>query len=221
MKSYDHIVSLGSFCMTAHQIRRRFPDSKALPFDWWVTPTVALQSLIDTQFSELFEPQNMEIVSEAAGEAVMCRRYGLMHYHDFKEAKVGERYVPLAVRAQCASNLSKYSHLVKRLYSLTGRVLFVRLETGYVEHFDNNRDFDARRLGNFVHSLRALLPEAEVDLLLLNCFAESELEGVYSDRLDHYGETTWTGSDRGWDEMWDRQEVVSSAVAEPILLLTA
>lgn len=101
-KTYDHIVSLGSFCMTAHQIRRRFPASKAFPFDWLVTPTVSLQDMFETGFSQLVQPNNMEIVTEAAGLAVMCRRYGIMHYHDFYEAKVDDRYVPLAVRAECA-----------------------------------------------------------------------------------------------------------------------
>lgn len=203
-KQYDHIVSLGSFCMTARHIRRRFPQSPAYPFDWWVTPTVALQDLIETQFDEIFVPSNMQIVTEGDSQAVMCRRYGLMHYHDFYEAKVENRYVPIAVRTKCAQNLDKFSHLLKRLYALKGDVLFIRVETGYVEHFNNNRDFDELRLSRFMEALKSFLPTCNINLLLLNSFSQANLEGVFCDNLDHYGVTTWEGSDQGWDEMFDR-----------------
>lgn len=206
-KAYDHIVSLGSFCMTARQIRRRFPDTKAYPFDWLVTPTVALQDLFETEFAEIMLPENMQIVTEDAGQAVMCKRYGLMHYHDFYDAKAGDRYVPTAVRAESLKNASKFGHLLKRLYSLAGDVLFIRVETGYVEHFNNNRDFDEIRLRKFMSTLRAFFPQASVDLLLLNSFPEANEPGVFCDRLDHYGITTWEGSDQGWDEMFARNAI--------------
>nr|WP_269724304.1 DUF1796 family putative cysteine peptidase [Sphingomonas sp. PAMC 26605] len=203
-KGYDHVISLGSFCMTAYHIRRRFPQSKAYPFDWWVTPTVALQDLFETQFSEIFMPQNMKIVKESGNEAVMCQRYGLMHYHDFYEAKVDDRYVPVAIRTKCADNISKYAHLLKRLYSLTGDVLFIRVESGYVQHFNNNRDFDKERLDKFFEVLQGFFPKCSINLLLLNSLSNSDIPEIFCDRLDHYGETTWQGSVQGWDEMFDR-----------------
>lgn len=206
-KAYDHIVSLGSFCMTAGQIRRRFPSAKAFPFDWLVTPTVALQDMFETDFSEIMLPENMQIVTENAGQAVMCKRYGLMHYHDFYDAKVDDRYVPVAVRAECTKNSGKFAYLLKRLYGLTGDVLFIRVETGYVQHFNNNCDFDEIKLQGFIDILRKFLPKCSVDLLLLNSFPAAKERGVYCDRLDHYGVTTWEGSNQGWDEMFDRNGI--------------
>jgi len=206
-KAYDHIISLGSFCMTARQIRRRFPGTQSYPFDWWVTPTAALDDLVSSDFSEIFIPSNMKIVDEDGNQAVMCQRYGLMHYHDFYEARVNGRYLPLSVRAKCAVNLEIFSRRVKRMASLNGDILFIRVESGYVRNFANNRDFDQSFLEQFVNSLRAYLPKCSVDVLLLNSFPEAQLKGVYCDKLDHYGVTTWEGSDRGWDEMFDRMAI--------------
>lgn len=214
-KAYDHIVSLGSFCMTAGQIRRRFPETKSYPFDWLVTPTVALQDLFETEFREMMLPENMQIVTEGAGQAVMCKRYGLMHYHDFYEAKAGDRYVPVAVRAEAIKNTGKFGHLLRRLYSLTGNILFIRVETGHVQHFNNNRDFDEARLRNFMATLRDAFPNASVDLLLLNSFPEANEPGVYCDKLDHYGVTTWEGSDQGWNEMFDRNQIYKKSNDDP------
>jgi hypothetical protein len=193
--------------MTARQIRRRFPQAKAFPFDWLVTPTVALQDMFETGFSEMVLPENMKIVTEDAGQAVMCQRYGIMHYHDFYDAKIGDRYVPLAVRSECTKNGEKFSYLLKRLYGLTGDVLFIRVETGYVQYFNNNRDFDEVRLKNFMKTIREFLPHCSVDMLLLNSFPEANENGVFCDKLDHYGVTTWEGSDKGWDEMFERNKI--------------
>ena len=87
-----------------------------------------------------------------------------------------------------------------------GDVLFIRVETGYVQHFPHNRDFDEASLRNFMDTLRAFHPKCSVDLLLLNSFAEANEPNVICDRLEHYGVTTWEGSDRGWDEMFERNE---------------
>lgn len=206
-QEFDHIISLGSFCQTAYQIRRHFACEKAHAFDWWVTPTVGLVELVESGFLELFIENNMTIVEEDDGAAVMCSRYGLMHYHDFDDAKVNGRPIPFLVRAACANNISKFSYLVKRLLNLSGKVLFVRAGSGYVKHYEKNMEFDAALLERFIKAMERLLPNVEFKMLLLNCAEFNVDQRLFFDRVDNYDVHLWYGSDIGWDEMFTRQQI--------------
>lgn len=205
---FDHIVSFGAHCRTAHQIRRRFPDSEAHLFDWWVTPTRALVELLEEGFENIFIPSKMKIVDEPTGPAVMCGHYGTMHYHDFYNAKIGGRYSPLLVRNECSNNLSKASHLARRLLSLSGKVLFIRLDTGNVRHYDHNGDFDEALMQRFIKAMDILLPDLDFTFLMLNStVADPGDKRIVLETLEKYGNTTWEGSDQGWDELFDRLEI--------------
>ena len=206
-QEFDHIISLGSFCQTAYQIRRYFGCEKAHTFDWWVTPTVGLVELIESQFIDLFVESNMTIVEEEAGAAVMCARYGLMHYHDFDNSKIAGRPAPFLVRAECKNNISKFSYLVKRLLSINGKVLFIRMGTGYVQHYEKNMDFNEDLLKRFIIAMERMLPNIEFQILLLNSTPIEIDKRVTFDTVNNYDVTLWNGSDQGWGEMFSRQQI--------------
>lgn len=212
-QEFDHIISLGGHCQTAYQIRRYFGIDKAYPFDWWVTPTIALVELIEGGFVDIFREENMRIVRESSGPAVMCSRYGLMHYHDFDEAKINGVYSPYLVRTKCAQNNSKFSYLLTRLLNLSGKVLFVRFSHGWVEYYDKTTMFNEELLGRFMRGMRAMLPNAEVNFLLLNDYNnQAGLDGnpfpnVYTSVVNNYDEKAWYGSNEGWDELFTYQNI--------------
>jgi Putative papain-like cysteine peptidase (DUF1796) len=206
-REFDHIISLGSFCQTAYQIRRHFSCERAHIFDWWVTPTIGLVELVESGFVDLFIENNMTIVEEEAGPAVMCSRYGLMHYHDFDEAKVDGRPSPFLVRAACVANMSKFAHLVKRLLSVSGEVLFIRAGLGYVKHYEQNMEFSTELLVRFMSAMERLLPGVDFQLLLLDCSRADNQSRVFVDHLNNYDCQSWNGSDIGWTELFDRQKI--------------
>ena len=206
-QEFDHIISLGSFCQTAYQIRRYFGYEKAHAFDWWVTPTCGLVELIESQFIDLFDEKNMTIVEEDAGAAVMCSRYGLMHYHDFDDSKIAGRPTPFLVRAECTKNISKFAYLIKRLLSVNGKVLFIRVGMGYVQHYDKNMEFDEELLKRFIAAMERILPNIEFQILLLNSTPVEADTRVVFDTVDNYDVTLWNGSDQGWGEMFSRQQI--------------
>jgi Putative papain-like cysteine peptidase (DUF1796) len=204
---FDHIISLGSFCQTAHQIRRHFGCENAHIFDWWVTPTVALVELMESGFSDLFSEQNMTIVTEAEGEAVMCARYGLMHYHDFDDAKISGTLSPFLVRAACQENMSKFSYLLKRLLKLSGDVLFIRAGSGYVKNYSKNMEFNIELATRFTNALERLIPAVNFKILLLDSSAVLEDRRFFTDSLNTYNCESWNGSDQGWSELFERQQI--------------
>ncbi len=176
--------------------------------DWWVTPTIALVELLESGFADIFLAENMNVVHEKTGPAVMCKRYGTMHYHDFDEAKIDGVYSPYLIRTKCATNHSKFSYLLARLLNLSGKVLFIRAGQGRVQFYEPTMEFTEELLHRFMNAMRSLLPNAEVHFLLLNDYnKEAGLDGnpfpnVYTSVVNEYGSTDWFGSCQGWDEMF-------------------
>lgn len=203
-REFDHILSLGGACQSAYQIRRRFQTERAFPFDWWVTPARGLVELVESAFGDLFNPRNLKIVTENRSQWVLCRRYGIVHYHDFDEARIDGRLHPFLVRAACARNVEKFAYLYRQLVTLTGRVLFVRCGDAYVPQNELTGEFDSELLARLVAGLKRLIPGAESSFLLLNGYTGPAVESVHIDTVDSYGDTTWQGSSKGWDEMFER-----------------
>ncbi len=219
-KEYDHIIGLGGHCQTAYQIRRYFGVRKAYPFDWWVTPTIGLVELVETEFSDLFKEDNLKIVHEKTGPAVTCTKYHLMHYHDFDEAKINGHYSPYLVRTQCAKNHSKFSYLISRFLNLKGKILFIRFSHGWTEFDDRTCIFDEVLLKRLIDALNKMLPNAEITFLLLNDYkSETGLDTelmpqVYASAVNNYDSKDWFGSNIGWDEFFERHQFKLKADAE-------
>lgn len=207
-QEFDHIISLGGHCQTAYQIRRYFNIDTAYPFDWWVTPTVALVDLFESGFANLFREENMKIVQEETGPAVMCSHYGIMHYHDFDEAKINGVYNPYLVRSKCNANNSKYSYLVKKLISISGRVLFIRFSHGWAQFYDKTTMFNDYLLTRLIKSINNNITNIEFNILLLNDYNfdygmdGNPIEKIYTSVVNNYEEKQWHGSNQGWDELF-------------------
>ena len=205
-RSFDHIVSLGAHCETTHHIRRRFGCDATQPFDWLVTPTLALVELLENDFSEMFLTRNMRVIYD--GDGVLCGRYGTVHYHDFGGAKPEGKYLQRLVAEDCARNRDKFAFLARRFRELSGRVLFIRVDDGMVYQGDRNGDFDDALFARFARAIERLLPGVDYQVLLLRGAYRGDHPRLRFDAAEKHGETVWSGSARGWDEMFDRQGIV-------------
>jgi capsular polysaccharide biosynthesis protein len=211
VKHYDHIVSLGGDGQTAHQIRRRFGIEPAHVFDRWVTPTDSLVKLLVEEFTDLFGPDNMEMVEDS--ESVMCAKYGMLHHHDFERDPSTGMVIAASIPIKCEINKAKYGFLLRKLRELRGRVLFVRYGIGYIPYREN-----APTTPSMINELMRLLDEKlpmieSLNLLLLNVDIETHrLDArVFVDAVDGHGVTSWGGSDLGWDEIFDRFHIRKGA----------
>jgi hypothetical protein len=123
-REYDSIVSAGAWCAPAHNIRRVFGRDRAYPFDWWVSPYKSFITLLDENFANLLNPENLILTEGNA--SVRCNYYGILHHHDFRrneEDKVTSNFM-----AELPNVIAKTRALINRLYAdVEGRdVLFVR-----------------------------------------------------------------------------------------------
>ena len=73
---FDEYVSLGDRCEVAFQFRRVLGRDSSSFFSWNITPLDTLIRLLETNFSGIFELQNLE-----ADEYLVYDRYGGFHFH--------------------------------------------------------------------------------------------------------------------------------------------
>ncbi|NEP41227.1 MAG: hypothetical protein F6K35_19160, partial [Okeania sp. SIO2H7] len=138
---FDKTISLGSFCMPAHQIRKHLKQKEAYVFDWWVTPHQSLLKLVAEDFSKVFNKENLQLVKASNNNIYLVgdRYYGHRHDHDFPRYDknnpemlqyAGESvlenwkfYLPQAIE-KCEFLLQRW----RETLSNNRRILFVRVE---------------------------------------------------------------------------------------------
>jgi hypothetical protein len=77
-----HIVSLGSACKTAYNLRRYFDFGGAFPFDWWITkPEGLLEFLSSLDVELLYDPNLLELTPDGMG--VTNRQFPIIFHHEF------------------------------------------------------------------------------------------------------------------------------------------
>jgi Putative papain-like cysteine peptidase (DUF1796) len=204
---YDNIVSLGGACETAYHIRRHFGIKHAQVFDWWVTPTDSLISILSNNFQGLFEPERMIVRDN--GNTVECSHYSILHHHDFDRDEHG-LVVSKSIPDLCARNQQKYGALANRFRGIRGRVLFVRYGDGCDPRYHKPQVCTVHVAKCLANILQNTLPDAAVDLLLLNSGLAPEnflLPNLTIDSVVGYGQSEWYGSAIGWDKVFDRHGV--------------
>ncbi|MFG1212330.1 DUF1796 family putative cysteine peptidase [Xanthobacter flavus] len=122
----DRIVSLGSVCEVAYQVRRLARSERAYPFDWWVTPLGSVLKVLEAGAPAVFEAAQLMKVPDYGGErAFYSRLSGTVHRHEFP---AGEDYLALDEAEMARRLIPKYEALQARLMGdcAEGTTLFVR-----------------------------------------------------------------------------------------------
>ena len=77
----DRVISLGTNCEIAFNLRRHFGIERAYPFDWWFTPLDAVASVLASRFAVDIDRDNLQAVG--GGRSILNRKYRILHHHDF------------------------------------------------------------------------------------------------------------------------------------------
>jgi long-chain acyl-CoA synthetase len=87
-KEYDLVVSLGTTCQTAYQLRRLNLRQCAGPLDWFIIPFDSLLILLQNKFEHFMARKNLAVIGEYQGEnsVVEDTMYNVKSYHDFSLA---------------------------------------------------------------------------------------------------------------------------------------
>ncbi len=207
MKTVDRVVSLGSNCEVTDSIRDYYGIDRAYPFDWWITPLDSVVRLLEARFDGLLDPGQVSRTED--GHTVVCRRFNIMHHHDFArspDAKVAPNLGDQFPHAQ-----QKFRHLTQRFLRdcAAGRTLFLRNRATSDPHLPaiGDESSDAALL-KLWRTLRATFPEADMTLLATNLGRKGSLEAgqiILDEITDHGDGRNHRVSPRGWNELFDRQ----------------
>ena len=94
VRKYDFVISLGSACQTAYQLKKRGLRQRSGPFDWFIIPCARLIEVLQNDFADFMALCNLEIQGEKNGcYTVRDTRYNTRSMHDFHlHADVGDAF---------------------------------------------------------------------------------------------------------------------------------
>lgn len=223
---FDIVVSLGGKCQTAFQINRYFygGDKGSNYFNWLETPTLGLIELLEAEFANHHELQNLKLAWR--GKALTCSLYGLGHIHDYDSIKVNGNPEGLIDLGQLESYYptakEKFDYFVEKFKSLQGNILFIRAGSGSHQGYEKNCELDEQLIIRLHSALRKnLSDDTKFKILLVdlgnretfhnpgNFIPEHLRAEIFSDHVQWYSENheNWQGSDKGWNEMLQRWEI--------------
>lgn len=186
---YDEIVSLGSTCQTAHQLRRCLGIERAHVFDWVVTSDPGILQHIESGLHGYF---GLESLIRDPGGRARDVRTGTQFLHDIPDG------CDLAAAHREAA--PRIAALVDRWHRLMGSgqtVLFIR-KHGWADH----PVLAADRLHQ---ALTAAAPGLRFRLLYLTEPGKFEpvadMPGLVHRPLPQPDPPDWRGLDSAWDEV--------------------
>ncbi|WP_219760878.1 DUF1796 family putative cysteine peptidase [Neoroseomonas alba] len=126
----DHIVSLGTACETAYNLRRHYDFATAYPFDWWISGTGGVAHLIrDGAAADLYRVEDLEAWN--GGAAIRNTRYDIRLHHEFpRDWRAPGQPVAAGWTEHVATPRRRTAHLTRRFFGLAGTarsVVFFRM----------------------------------------------------------------------------------------------
>lgn len=206
-QSPTKLVSLGSSCTPAWQIRTHLNQPEAYPFDWLVTPFDSLCRLLHDDFVRFIEPDGLEPFS--SNTTIRNSRYNLLHHHDFKRTG---RTMSANWMDDVPNVQSKYDYLIARwraLNSYSGRVIFVRHGGHLNECFNIEKRLSDDEVFTLLDALQRCFPILDFSVLFVTAastkinhpramFAEMPFanEADWPNAVDR-----WKGATSKWEQL--------------------
>jgi FkbM family methyltransferase len=232
LEPYEIIASLGDWCGPAANIRRRFGVTEAMPFDWWVSPYNATIKLLEENFANLLQLDNLEITNSPESErnSVRCNYYGMLHHHDFN--RDDENKITPDIASQLPNILNKNKFIIDRFRgSFDGkRALFIRNDLvddlWYPEHglpfLHPTLEEQINRATRLHALIRNLLSPRQLDIVILSNISHHimlSLDGgsvIFEVLGERIGESTFW--DQNYDLLFDRLGIeLTQKDAKPIV----
>jgi hypothetical protein len=202
--AFKHYISLGSYCETAFQIRRRRNVTQAHFFDWLVTPLESLMLVLENDFEGVFERENIHPTKD--GQSVVDTSNGLLFHHEFTrndQGLVTEEVIGREYRIKQA----KVQFLIDRWREIAGGsdpVLYVFLGDGAPSQIQDLRNL-----------IRRKYPALDFRLLWARRPGspgfDNESEGIIQTVVvpavvPPGSPIQWQGDDASWDAAFDEAE---------------
>jgi hypothetical protein len=181
----DHIVSLGSSCRVAFNLRRHYDFGKAFPFDWWITPPAglirALEDIAAGDERRLIDPDVLAVRGKGKRASVVNTRYDIIMPHDFPRDDWRKGHADACSRTQ---------KLVDDLRALSGSIAFFY-------RFSANLESGADMRRAILSAVRRLFPECL--MVFVNCpHADDGALTLQVTEADD-DNTDWRGDPKAWD----------------------
>jgi len=188
----SHIVSVGSECRVAYNLRRFYNFGDAYPFDWWISKLTGIVSAL-TQMSRIYRVEELEPILDVEGniQAIGNRSGSIRLHHEFPRnyAVIGSP-VANGWEGKLDKPQTRFEYLVAKfdeMSRLRQRVLWVRYGLN---------DIDIKGLAQVIEQQ---YPGIESYYLLINSgVVDGESEHVYYRSLTN-DEKQWRGSRVAWD----------------------
>ncbi len=209
----DLVISLGTNCEAAFNIRNTFETERAYPFDWWITPIQSVPAILRDRFQ--LEVAAHNLVHPGTPTSILNRKYGLLHHHDFGHlsADVGDE----SWKALIPAVADKYRALGERFFFDVARardVLFVVNSDGHHAAYTPPRPLDETVYLDILEAVRTLFPRTRSRLAIFNSVhepfdaahkaadADSDIlvGPVVKDYGDRREKSLFAKSLRGWSE---------------------
>ncbi|SDO21695.1 Putative papain-like cysteine peptidase [Paenibacillus sp. yr247] len=195
---FSDIVSLGSSCQTAYQLKRLQLRKSSGPLDWFITSnTDGLIKLVQNEFQNFMEMEHLQVLGQAHQHYVVRDNfYQVISYHDFPITNPGSLWNQEYSRykIQVDRRVQRFLDTLTRSTSL----LLVRTQTTKEEA---------------VHLRNALHPWVKTSnylLLIVNYHTDENRTDVVRNNWSLYQiqaltipkGTDWRGSDAAWSEIF-------------------
>jgi hypothetical protein len=212
-RRYDKVISIGSNCEVAWNIRNYLNVDQAYPFDWWMTPFNSLIELLDQRFTGLFVARNIHVPPDRG--TVVDRHYNLMYHHDFERDADG-LIVLDSIDRQLVELKKKYDFLSKRFMCKLGgkQVLFIRNRCGNDPTYlvGDYGDIQPEQCIEIHRKISMLLPNTKFDIFATNkpgfkFFRYGNSEIFCDSIVDANDCDDYMVSPKGWADMFKRNNI--------------
>ena len=204
------VISLGRRCGVAWQIRRRFNDSAAFPFDWLVTPLPAITQLVIDGFDHIAD--NLEAVDcGPVGWTIYNPEYRLYLHHDFPRDRSG--LFTADWRSHTKNVADKYRFVGQRFLETIRKApsaTFVRQDGDFQMPGETPVYTPNAQYSDLIDALQSRMI-ASPRLILLNCAYTSADSRIITERVaaptaEEIPDRTeiWRGSTIAYDAVFDR-----------------
>ena len=167
---YGDLISLGSVCEVAYQIKLHTDKDESDYFDWLITPIAAVVFALERNFEGMFDLNDLEIF--ANGEAVHNKKTGIMYLHTFPLSE--DRLVLPNFRDLYPDASSKFLHFRRKFLALKDRndpVTFIR------------RDVSPEEASLLCETIRRNFSKLKFRLIAVNVPGEYPNDGFNNDSV--------------------------------------
>ncbi|KXY30284.1 hypothetical protein AT269_09405 [Bacillus cereus] len=196
--SYDAVISLGAYCQTAYQLKRKKLRGISTPLDWMISPNLKdVNSILRNQFKDFMDYKNLKVCNtpNQYSHLVIDELYQIESHHDFPI--LDDNQNPLSFYPKFKEILNgKIENFNKSLLN-SKKILFVRMVATHHEVAELN-------------TVLKQLTNSEFFILVIN-FSKNEnvierfwdIDNVCSVEIKDTFPLRWEGCNSSWDKILD------------------